>query len=146
MLMTRDGIAQLIPHSGDMALLDGVLRWDSDSIACVSGRHRDPANPLVTDGVLPALCAIEFAAQAMALHGGLSYTRGPRPKAGYLASLRQVACTRSRIDDLPDQLDISAEKMMGDELRVTYRFEVGAGALVFLTGRATVILDVEALA
>ena len=42
----KSEIRTLIPHAGLMCLLDSVLRWDDESIVCVSETHRDPANPL----------------------------------------------------------------------------------------------------
>ena len=62
----------MIPHTGAMCLLDGVLQWDTSTIQCVSRSHRDAHNPLRIDGRLPTLCGIEYAAQAMAVHGGLA--------------------------------------------------------------------------
>ena len=39
------------------------------AIRCVARGHRDADNPLRAGGELPALCGIEYAAQAMAAHG-----------------------------------------------------------------------------
>jgi len=46
MAVNKAEIRTLIPHSGLMCLLDEVVQWDDQSIACVSNTHRDPANPL----------------------------------------------------------------------------------------------------
>jgi predicted hotdog family 3-hydroxylacyl-ACP dehydratase len=92
-------------------------------------------------GELSALCGIEYAAQAMAVHGGLSATIGSRPSAGYLASLRDVACLGNRLDDLDGDLVVEAERLMGDESRVIYRFRLWVGGTEILNGRATVVLD-----
>src|SRR5881398_1435622 len=64
-------IRRLIPHAGTMCLLDSVLGWDDESIVCTTNTHRDEANPLRRDGRLSALHALEYAAQAAAIHGGL---------------------------------------------------------------------------
>jgi predicted hotdog family 3-hydroxylacyl-ACP dehydratase len=141
MQLTRAEISRLIPHSGAMCLLDGVLEWDKDRIRCVSRSHRDAANPLRVDGCLPAVCGIEYAAQAMAVHGGLSGGSRGRPRAGYLASLRDVECRRTRIDDLQDDLVIEAERVAGDGERVIYRFTLRAGKTEILSGQAAVVLD-----
>ena len=141
MQLTRAEIAGLIPHSGAMCLLDGVLEWDSRRIRCVSRSHRNADNPLRADGRLPAICAIEYAAQAMAVHGGLSGNASGRPRAGYLASLRDVVCRRSRIDDLEGDLVIEAEQMAADGGRAMYRFAPRVGEVEVLSGRATVVLD-----
>lgn len=141
MLLNRAGIAGLIPHSGTMCLLGGVVSWDASRIRCTSRSHRDPHNPLRADGRLPALCAIEYAAQAMAVHGGLAGSISAPPRAGFLASVRGVIINRDRFDDLEDELIVDAEKILGDEGRVIYQFAVQAGGLPIVSGRAAVVLD-----
>ncbi len=139
--MTRAEIAKLIPHAGAMCLLDGVVRWDAAQIRCFSRSHRDPGNPLRAGGQLPAVCGIEYAAQAMAVHGGLAGTVGSKPKAGYLVSLRNVICRKRRLDDLEGDLIVDAEQLMGDQSRVIYQFTLRVGEVEVLSGRATVVLD-----
>lgn len=141
MLIGRAEIANMIPHTGAMCLLDGVLRWDATSIQCVSRTHGDDNNPLRVDGQLPALCGIEYAAQAMAIHGGLSGIVGGKPRAGYLAGLRDVVCFVERLDDLTGDLIVDAEQVMGDASLAIYQFSLRVGATEVLRGRATVALD-----
>ena len=141
MALNRSEIARLIPHSGAMCLLDGVVEWDATRIRCVSRSHRDADNPLRSDGRLSALCGIEYAAQAMAVHGGLAGNIGSRPRAGYLVSLRDVVCRQQRLDTLDGDLVVDAAQLMGDHNRVIYQFTLHAGALEVLSGRATVVLD-----
>jgi len=142
MLVNRAQIAGLIPHAGAMCLLDGVVSWDENRIRCVSGSHRDTANPLRVDGRLPAVCGIEYVAQAMAVHGGLARQNQPRPRAGYLASVRGVTCRRERLDDLDGSLFVEAVRTLGDETRVIYDFRLWVGEMEILSGRAAVVLDV----
>jgi predicted hotdog family 3-hydroxylacyl-ACP dehydratase len=142
-LISREAIAGMIPHAGAMHLLDGVLSWDADHIRCLSRTHRDRKNPLRTDGRLSALCGIEYAAQAMAVHGVLAGNVGSRPRTGYLASLREVSCSRTRLDDLEGDLVVAAERLMGEEAHVIYNFEVGVGDVAVLRGRAAVVLQTD---
>jgi predicted hotdog family 3-hydroxylacyl-ACP dehydratase len=144
MRMTRDDIAALIPHAGAMCLLDGVIDWGEEHIRCMSRSHLDAGNPLRIGGQLPAICGIEYAAQAMAVHGGLAgITRG-RPRKGFLASLRDVRCLRGRLDDLDGDLVVEAVRVMGDEARVIYGFRLTVTDVGVLTGRAAVVLDAGA--
>lgn len=146
MLADRTRIASLIPHSGSMCLLDGVIACDAQHIRCVSSTHRDPDNPLRGAGGLPALCGIEYAAQAMAVHGGMQQGAAPeqqRPRAGYLAGVRDVACAAPRLDTLGAPLTIDAERLMGDGNNVMYAFRISADGTTVLQGRATVVLDAE---
>jgi len=137
------GIAALIPHAGAMCLLHGVIDWDAERITCVARGQTDARNPLRVGATLPVLCGIEYAAQAMAVHGGLTALEGQRPRAGYLASLRDVRGTRTRLDDL-DELTIEATRVMGDANNVIYEFKLHASGAPVLSGRATVILDIGA--
>ena len=143
MLAGKADIAKVIPHAGSMCLLDGVLECDAQRIRCISSTHRDPANPMRSGDELPALCGIEYAAQAMAVHGAWDAKYDSKPRAGYLAALRDVACTTMRLDDLSDDLIIDAEKVMGDEARVIYQFDIHAGTSRIMSGRATVVLDAD---
>ncbi len=140
MLMTRDEIATLIPHAGTMCLLNGVLSWDRSRIRCIARSHRDPANPLRHAGRLAALCGVEYASQAMAVHGGLT-AGGERPAAGYLASLRDLTCHVARLDDIAEDLVIDAENLTGEGSRVIYAFTLSAGDHELLSGRAAVVID-----
>lgn len=92
---------------------------------------------------LSALCGIEYAAQAMAVHGVLCGQIGRKPRSGYLVSLRDVKCSTMRLDTLQDDLVIAAEKLMGDDARVIYQFVLSAGKDEILSGRATVVLDAD---
>ncbi|HLP98933.1 MAG TPA: hydroxymyristoyl-ACP dehydratase [Sideroxyarcus sp.] len=139
----KTAIARVIPHTGTMCLLDGVLECDAQRIRCISSTHRNTDNPMRTDGQLLALCGIEYAAQAMAVHGAWDAQYQQKPRAGYLAALRDVACQAMRLDDLDDDLLIDAEKVMGDEARVIYQFHIQAESREIMSGRATVVLDAD---
>jgi predicted hotdog family 3-hydroxylacyl-ACP dehydratase len=138
--MDRAGLAALIPHAGAMCLLDGVLAWDRTRIVCVASSHLSADNPLAADGRLEAVCGVEYAAQAMAVHGGL-VGGGRRPAAGYLASVRAVTCSVERLDRLEGALLVTAELLIGDAGRVIYRFELTCNDKPVMSGRAAVVMD-----
>jgi len=144
--MTREQIAGLIPHGDAMCLLDGVVQWDAEQILCTSCSHRATGNPLRVAGRLPALCAIEYAAQAMAVHGGLAGKVGGRPRAGYLASLRDVGCSRESLDGLEGDLFVEARQVAGDGVHVIYQFWLRVGEVQVLHGQAMVVLDTSGAA
>jgi predicted hotdog family 3-hydroxylacyl-ACP dehydratase len=139
-VLGRADIEALIPHAGAMCLLETLVEWDAERIRCLASSHRDPANPLRAGGELPVLCGIEYAAQAMALHGRLT-VQAATSGAGYLASVRQVVCRVARLDDLQENLMIDAQRLMGDEAHVVYAFSLSAGGPALLEGRAAVILE-----
>jgi predicted hotdog family 3-hydroxylacyl-ACP dehydratase len=136
------GIAARVPHAGSMCLLDRLLSWDATSIECRAISHRDAANPLRGHDGLLAVCAIEYAAQAMALHGGLSAPEGSAPRPGYIASVRSVQASVARLDDIDGELVVTAERLAGDASQVLYAFDVRDEAgRSLVTGRAAVVLN-----
>jgi predicted hotdog family 3-hydroxylacyl-ACP dehydratase len=144
-VLDRDWIAAHIPHHGDMCLLDAVREWSDTAIACRAMSHVDPANPLRAGGRLGAATGIEYAAQAMAVHGALLAGTDASPRQGYLTSVRSVTLHVARLDDVAGALDVRAERLSGDGNHILYQFSlVGAGRCL-LEGRAAVVLDAEAL-
>ena len=140
--LDRAQIAALIPHSGAMCLLDGVREWDGEHIVCISRSHGAPDHPLRVGDAVPVLCGVEYAAQAMAVHGGLTALEGRRPRAGYLAALRDVRCAQARLDQVEGEIEIEAARLMGEAATVIYQFHLRAQGRDILSGRATVVLDV----
>ncbi|MGF6238669.1 MULTISPECIES: hotdog family protein [Paraburkholderia] len=134
-------IAAHIPHSGSMCLLDQVVEWDAEHIRCTATSHRDPHNPLRAQGRLAAVCGIEYAAQAMAVHGALLGASQDRPRAGFLASVRDVEAQVARLDTLGGPLNVEAERLSGNDNNILYRFALRCDERLLLTGRATVMLD-----
>jgi predicted hotdog family 3-hydroxylacyl-ACP dehydratase len=137
------GIAARIPHSGRMCLLHQLLQWSADSIHCGAISHLDADNPLRSGSGLTAATGIEYAAQAMALHGVLSAAPGAAPQAGFLASVRGVRLWVPRLDEVPGALHISAQRLAGDASQAMYAFQLhNAAGDALVEGRATVILNV----
>jgi predicted hotdog family 3-hydroxylacyl-ACP dehydratase len=144
-VLDRDWIAAHIPHQGAMCLLDAVLDWSDAAIVCRATRHADPAHPLRAEGRLGAAAGIEYAAQAMAVHGALIAGDNAPPRQGYLTSVRSVALHVARLDDLPGALDVRAERLSGDGNHILYQFRLDHAGRCLLEGRAAVVLDAAAL-
>jgi predicted hotdog family 3-hydroxylacyl-ACP dehydratase len=70
--LDRAGIAARVPHQGTMCLLDAMESCSADEIVCRITNHADAHHPLRLDGMLPGASALEYASQAMALHGSLA--------------------------------------------------------------------------
>jgi predicted hotdog family 3-hydroxylacyl-ACP dehydratase len=152
--LDRLWIEQHIPHKGSMCLLDEVLAWDATRIRCRSASHRSAANPLRRHGRLGAACGIEYAAQAMAVHGALVAASAPLERSvgssvpgsigagiGYLASVRNVALGVTRLDQLEEDLIAAAERVTGDRRTVLYEFSVWSAQRPLLSGRASIVFD-----
>jgi predicted hotdog family 3-hydroxylacyl-ACP dehydratase len=136
------GIAARIPHGGRMCLLDALLSWSADGIRCSAASHRDPDHPLRLGGALPAPVAIEYAAQAMALHGALCAEAGAAPRPGFLAAVRGVRLQVPRLDNVEGALIVDARRLAGDSGQALYTFALYDEVDTLLVeGRATVILN-----
>ncbi|WP_313950590.1 3-hydroxylacyl-ACP dehydratase [Accumulibacter sp.] len=142
----RHWIAGHIPHDGAMSLLERVAAWDTQRIHCQALSHRAADNPLRAGGRLGSACGIEYAAQAMAVHGALLAVAGATPRRGYIASVRGVELLAERLDEAGDTLDIVAERLSGDDNLLLYAFDVSADGRCLVRGRAAVVLDAERLA
>jgi predicted hotdog family 3-hydroxylacyl-ACP dehydratase len=152
--LDRQWIEQHIPHKGRMCLLDEVLSWDAARIRCRSTTHRAADNPLRSHGRLGGACGIEYAAQAMAVHGALVAASAPLERTvassvrssigaavGYLASVRNVALHVARLDDLAADLIAAAQRITGDGRTVLYEFSLWNEAQLLLSGRASIVFD-----
>lgn len=144
-MLSHSDIARRIPHQGRMCLLERVASWDAQRIQCEATSHRALDHPLRAHGRLGIACGIEYAAQAMAVHGALiaeeAGAAGAAPRAGYLASVRAVKLHGDRLDDVAGDLTVLAERLLGDANNIVYSFQVEAAGRPLLSGRATVVLD-----
>lgn len=133
-----------IPHQGGMCLLDGVVAWDADHIECKASGHRRADHPLRSRGRLGICTGIEYAAQAMAVHGALLAEHETRPGAGFLTSVRDLQWQRRRLDDLAIDLTVRATRESGNALSMLYSFSLHAGTEQLMSGRATVFVNAAA--
>jgi predicted hotdog family 3-hydroxylacyl-ACP dehydratase len=134
----REWIAARLPHQGRMCLLDSLLEFDPARILCAADSHRDAGNPLRAGGRLGAACALEYAGQAIALHGTLLATQAP-PRPGMLVAVRELHLAVAALDELPGSLRIACERLDGDARTMRYGFEVSCDGVAVATGRATIV-------
>jgi|TARA_B100001964_G_scaffold211137_1_gene246156 predicted hotdog family 3-hydroxylacyl-ACP dehydratase len=139
MQLDHKEIETLIPHSGAMSLLKAVLKWDSEHIICIANSHRNIHNPLRSENILPSVCGVEYAAQAMAVHGALSKSDpNEKPRPGYLASINNLEILVSSLDEIESDLLIEAKLLMKDAEFLIYQFRVFSDDHSYLSGRAII--------
>jgi predicted hotdog family 3-hydroxylacyl-ACP dehydratase len=86
--MTLPDIRALVPHSGQMVLLDRTISADADNL-CAEVRIHEGSILAGADGV-GAWVGIEYMAQAIAAHAGwLALQRGDEVKVGFLLGSRK---------------------------------------------------------
>ena len=150
--MTHDEICARLPHAGRMCLLERLVAWDAESIRCIAVSHRDADNPLRSGNRLHAVCGVEYAAQAMALHGHLLSAPDTStakdggsagnagavfqpPAMGYLASVRDLQLDIEDLGTVSEDLLIRARRLSGDAGGFIYEFEIAADQRRLLAGR-----------
>ena len=138
--MNKDDICARIPHAGSMCLLERVEHWDENEIRCLAQSHGAPDNPLRSAERLAAVVAIEYAGQAIALHGGLLQDSDGPPRTGYLASVRNIVLARQRLDRCAGALQVQAKRLAGDRQGYLYEFDVACEGDSLVSGRIMVKL------
>ena len=136
-VIDREVLVGLVPHAGNMCLLERVVGHDEQSIQCAARSHRDPNHPLRRDGRLSALHLAEYAAQAMAVHGALA--AGGKPRPGMLAALRDLRLHATFIDDVGPELVIDATRRVVQKDGSLYEFRVHGDGRLLAEGRIAIV-------
>ncbi|WP_287030871.1 hotdog family protein [Pseudomonas sp. UBA6310] len=107
-------IAELLPHAGDMILLDGVERFDDESVVTyLQVRAGGLLN--AADGSLPAWVGMELMAQSVAAFAGCQARKAGQPvELGFLLGTRNFQCN---VDAFPvdTPLSIRALRSLQDD-------------------------------
>lgn len=139
-MIEHDELCSLIPHSFDMCLLERVEFWNEDQIVCYSNSHLSSTNPLRREQTLSSIHLLEYAAQAMAVHGGLhGRKKGIKMTEGYLAALRDVNIHLCELSDIKSELRIEAKKILSQDGNMIYTFSASSAETELASGRATVV-------
>jgi predicted hotdog family 3-hydroxylacyl-ACP dehydratase len=105
-------IDALLPQTGPMRLLEGVLAHDAESTRCLV----DPARSALfrdASGRVPAWVGIEYMAQCIAAHGGLlARARGGSPHPGLLLGARRLVFRCDGFEQAP-LLQVTARHAAG---------------------------------
>ena len=107
-------LAELLPHAGDMILIDQVLAFDEEQIQT---RLRVRAGGLFNreDGSLPAWVGIELMAQSVAAYAGCrAHLQGRPVELGFLLGTRKFECNVEHFP-LDVELHIHALRSLEDD-------------------------------
>ena len=135
MMVDRARIESLLPHTDSMCLIDSVEAFDALLIVCQSRQHRSAANPLRRHGRLSSVHAIEFAAQAAALHGALSAPDATLVRTGMLVSVGNCELHVTDLDTLTGSLRIEARRSAATASLTGYEFTVSSPGGPIASGR-----------
>ena len=103
-LLNAAEIAARVPHHGTMCLLHALHESSDTHVLCSTTSHQAADNPLRSASGLLSCNAIEYAAQAMALHGAMTSPASNAPQGGRLASVRSVKLHVPRLDTVAGPL------------------------------------------
>jgi predicted hotdog family 3-hydroxylacyl-ACP dehydratase len=131
--MTAWPIAELLPHAGEMILLDGVVEAGDECIAC---RRRVRSEGLFEDANgLPAWAGVELMAQAVAAWAGHQARQERQPvRLGFLLGTRHYRCD---VDSFPPDTELRVEAVRS--------FHDDSGMAVFACRIDSAIGSAEAL-
>ena len=124
-----------LPHAGSMRLIDHVRELSPERIRVVATSHLDPANPLRGPDGLAAVHALEYAAQATALHGAAGEGVLEAAPLRLLATVREASFGRDRLDDLTGPLEIEARLLAPIPGGAAFDVTVSCGQLPVMTAR-----------
>jgi predicted hotdog family 3-hydroxylacyl-ACP dehydratase len=142
-LLNAAEIAARVPHHGTMCLLHALHESSDKHVLCSATSHHAADNPLRSASGLLSCNAIEYAAQAMALHGAMTVpAHGAPPRGGRLASVRSIKLHVPRLDTINGPLFVRAERVAGDLGQAMYQFTLrDEQQRTLVQGRATVLLN-----
>lgn len=107
-------LADLLPHAGDMILLDSIEHWDEESIVA-QARVAGDRLFVRPDGSWPAWLGIELMAQAVAAYAGLRAKHsGGQVQLGFLLGTRKFDCNVTHFP-ADARLRITARRSLEDE-------------------------------
>lgn len=135
-------MADLLPHSAPMILLDSVMHWDEHNICCLAQSHLQPDNPLREAGILSVFAGIEYAAQAMAAHARLLAGKSAdiTPDKGFLAVASKLSASADTLDCNMAPLQVNAQRLAYNADSSLYGFSLTAGDKILLAGQLTAVL------
>jgi predicted hotdog family 3-hydroxylacyl-ACP dehydratase len=130
--------ATLVPHGGAMCLISRIVSADDRQIVCATSTHRLPDNPLRRAGQLASLHIVEYGAQVMAIHGGLS-DPGAARRGGMIAGVRDLNLAVTRLDEIAAEIEIHAQRLIANADGQIYLFNARAGEREIAKGRVSVM-------
>lgn len=136
MRLNRSEVCGLIPHHGKMCLLDGVEHWDEDRILCLARSHLCPDNPLRSGGELHGVHALEYGAQAIAVHGALL---GGMLREARIVALRDAYLEARPLDAHDGSLAVHAQRVHADPTGLIYQVRVEVAGKLIARARITVM-------
>lgn len=107
--LETSALYERLPHSGNMCLLDTVIDHDASVIHCMAANLT--GSPLKRGHKISSWIALEYAAQAFALHGLLNTQNtvaNPIIDKAFVATIKHMTCFENDLHDTDKPLQVSA--------------------------------------
>lgn len=142
MLIDAHAISQLIPHAGEMSLLDQVYSWDQHSIACLSTSHRKDANPFIESAgdTMNSAILVEYGAQAAAVHAALVQEGMAGQGTAYIGAIKNLTFNDKVVSRNIETLHINAQCELNTSEGAIYTIECGSQEKIIVTARIVLVL------
>lgn len=138
----KSKLCDLIPHHGTMCLLDKIEQWNEERVICSTLTHTQDENPLRRNGHLHIVHALEYGAQAMAVHGGLlAQQKQETIQPGYLVALRNAKFFTEHLDTIPTSLTVEAHQLLESGGSLIYEITIKDNDNILAEARATVMTE-----
>jgi predicted hotdog family 3-hydroxylacyl-ACP dehydratase len=135
-------LSKFLPHGNEMCLLSSVEYWDASSITCLTSTHGDQDNPLRRQGLLGIISGLEYAAQAMGIHVGLTRNISEHnASVGYLGAVRDLQIGSPTFQQFTEDLTIEASLLLEQHMSFIYVFSMKARKAILLQGRASIFIQ-----
>jgi predicted hotdog family 3-hydroxylacyl-ACP dehydratase len=117
----------LIPHTGTMRLIDGVVAADGEAVTAEAKIRR--GNLFFQEGKgVPAYVGFELMAQTVSAYDGLRrWRRGEAPAIGFLLGCRRYATVRDYFED-GEVLRIEVQSLLGEDGLASFRCKINDAA------------------
>lgn len=106
-------VSELVPHAGQMLLLDKVIEYDNESLVAEVVVRGDGLFNVVDQ--VPAWVGIEYMAQTIAAHGGMMCVLAGKPiQLGFLLGTRRYVSNITAFK-VGERLTITVNRIMEDQ-------------------------------
>ncbi len=140
-LPDRATIASLIPHQGNMCLIDEVLRWDAQCIHAKSTTLHQRFNPLLHNGELHCVVLVEYAAQVAAVHAALAGTGMNRERAAVVGAVKQLQLHTPLVSPVLTEITLEAHCILNNSDGAIYQLAALGEGEVLMQARVVLVLQ-----
>ena len=147
--VTKAQIVTLVPHAGNMCLIDEVITWNDTHIECMACLSAQSYHPLCLDGELSVIHLLEYGAQAMAVHAGLLRHNTPHndrhstPVPGFLAAIRDARFFIESLHGCDHELHIQAYALIHSANGVVYELTIADDQHTLLVQARTTVIHIN---